>query len=389
MEKRLPKGTFEGVYIVGAGQTAYEKKTTKHVQRLIWEASDLALRSAGLGFEHVDGLGLTCFTLAPENVTTMAEHFGLQCRWLCHGMFGGASGISGMLHAARAIQAGDASVVVIVAADAFDVSSHMSMNRSAGQHDYMGPWGYGAANGVFALQTRLYMQQFGAKREDFGRLCIAQRNNAMLNPNALLRTPLTMDEYLNAREIADPLRLFDCVLPCCGADAVVLASEEVASRLSVPKVRILGAGEIHNYPAHDLYALSAGWETFRERMWTQAGCSPRDVDFIQLYDDYPVMEFVQLEGMGIAERGKAAQLIRDNDCTVRGTLPINTGGGQLSAGQCGASGGMIGVYEAVTQLRGEAGERQVAGARIGAVSGYGAVSYGRGLSASACVLGRE
>lgn len=382
------KGTFEGVYVVGAGQTAYEKKTTKHVQRLIWEASDLALRSAGLGFAHVDGLGVTCFTLPPENVTTMAEHMGLQCRWLCHGMFGGASGISGMIHAARAIQAGDAAVVVIVAADAFDVSSHMGLNRSAGQHDYMGPWGYGAANGVFALQTRLYMEQFGASPEDFGRLCIAQRSNAMLNPNALLRTPLTMQDYLNARLIADPLRLYDCVLPCCGADAVVLAGEEVARKLRVPKVKIMGAGEIHNYPAHDLYALSAGWETFRERMWSQAACGPRDVDFIQLYDDYPVMEFVQLEGMGIAERGKAAELIRANDCTVRGTLPINTGGGQLSAGQCGAAGGMIGVYEAVTQLRGEAGERQVKDARVGVVSGYGAVSYGRGLSASACVLGR-
>jgi acetyl-CoA acetyltransferase len=384
----MPDGTFEGVYIVGAGETQYEKKTTKHVQRLIWEASDLALRSAGLGFRDVDGLGVTCFTLAPENVTTMAEHMGLEARWLCQGLFGGASGISGMLHAARSIQAGDASVVVIVAADAFDVASHMSMNRSAGQHDYMGLWGYGAANGVFAMHTRLYMERFGVTAEDFGRLCIAQRQNAMRNPNALLRTPLTLDDYLNARPIADPLRLYDCVLPCCGADAVVLASEEVARRLEVPKVRILGGGEIHNYPAADIYALSAGFETFRERMWRQAGREPGQMDFIQLYDDYPVMEFLQLEGMGFAERGRAARLVRDHDCTVGGTLPINTGGGQLSAGQCGAGGGMIGVYEAVTQLRGEAGERQVADARVGAVSGYGAVSYGRGLSASACILER-
>lgn len=380
--------SFDGVYIVGAGETQYEKRTTKHVQRLIWEASDRALRSAGLGFADVDGLGVTCFTLAPENVTTMAEHMGIEARWLCQGLFGGASGISGMLHAARSIQAGDASVAVIVAADAFDVSSHMSMNRSAGQHDYMGLWGYGAANGVFALHTRLYMEEFGVTAEDFGRLCVAQRRNAMLNPNALLRTPLSLDDYLNARLIADPLRLFDCVLPCCGADAIVLASEAVARTLDGPKVRILGGGEMHNFPAQDIYGFSAGWEIFRDRMWGQAGRQPTDMDFIQLYDDYPVMEFVQLEGMGFAERGQAARLIRDNDCTVGGTLPINTGGGQLSAGQCGAGGGMIGVYEAVTQLRGEAGDRQVKDAKIGAVSGYGAVSYGRGLSASACILER-
>jgi acetyl-CoA acetyltransferase len=384
----MTSGQFEGVYVVGAGQTPYEKRTEKTVQRLIWEASDRALRSAGLRFRDVDGLGATCFTLGPDNVTTMAEHMGLECRFLCQGLYGGASGISGMLHAARAIEAEAASVVVIVAADAFDVDSHMSMSRNPGQHDYMGPWGYGAANGVFALHTRLYMEKFGAEREDFGRLCLAQRRNAMLNPNALLRSPLTMEEYLNARPIADPLRLYDCVLPCAGADAVVLVSEAVAQRLAVPKVRLLSGGEMHNYPAEDIYAFSAGWEVFRDRMWRDAGCDPGDMDFVQLYDDYPVMEFVQLEGMGFAERGQAAKLIRKHDCTVKGSLPINTGGGQLSAGQCGASGGMIGVYEAVTQLRGEAGERQVPNARRGVVSGYGAVSYGRGLSASACVLAR-
>ncbi|MBK7473358.1 MAG: hypothetical protein IPI73_24710 [Betaproteobacteria bacterium] len=95
----------------------------------------------------------------------------------------------------------------------------------------MGPWGYGAANGVFALHTRLYMETHGIGLEDFGRLCMAFRKNGSLNPNALLRTPLTMDDYLNARPIADPLRLYDCVLPCCGADAVVLASEDVAKGL--------------------------------------------------------------------------------------------------------------------------------------------------------------
>ena len=385
----MAKGGFEGVYIVGAGQTPYEKQTDKSPQRLLWEVSDTALRSAGLGFSDVDGFAVTSFMLGPDNVTSLMEHFGVSCRWLFQGMYGGASGICGMLQAARAIQAGDAEVVVIAAADVFDTASHMSMSRNPGQHDYMGPWGYGAANGVFALQTRLYMRQFGADRADFGRLAVAQRQNALLNPNALFKTPLTLDEYLNARLIADPLRLFDCVHPCCGGDAVVLASARVADRLNVPRVRILGGGEIHNYPANDIYALSAGWETFRDRMYDQAGCGPSDMRFAQLYDDYPVMEFIQLEGLGLAERGGAARLVRDNDCTVTGTLPINTGGGQLSAGQCGASGGMIGVYEAVVQLRGEAGARQVASCDRGVVTGYGMVSYGRGLSASACVLARE
>jgi acetyl-CoA acetyltransferase len=112
------------------------------------------------------------------------------------------------------------------------------------------------------------------------------------------------------------------------------------------------------------------------------------VNGLTLTDDYPVMEFLQLEGLGISEHGRTPEFLRANDVTARGSFPINTGGGQLSAGQAGASGGMIGVVEAVLQLRGEGGARQVANCRRGVVSGYGMVAYGRGLSCSAAILER-
>jgi len=386
----MPQRSYEGVFVAGAGQTPYEKRTDKPVQRVLWEACDAALRSAGLGWKEVDGLAITSFMLPPDNVTVVAEHFGLAPRWLFHGAYGGASGIIGMLHAARAIQAGDAEVVVVAAADVFDVSTHNDMiDRSfnAPLRDYMAPYGFGGANGMFALHTRLYMERYGLTPEDFGRLPIAQRQNAMLNPNAIFRTPLTLQDYLEARLIAEPLRLYDCVLPCCGGDAVVLVSERVASRLKGPLVSILGGGEQHHYPANEIYTLRAGWEAFSPRMYEQAGFGPQDMQFVQLYDDYPVMEFLQLEGMGFCPPGGAAELIRTRGATVRDSLPINTGGGQLSAGQAGASGGMIGVYEGVVQLRGEAGARQVDSQR-GIVSGFGMVSYGRGLSSSAAILAR-
>ena len=381
---------YDGVLIAGTGQTPYAKRADQPVQRVLWEAADAALRSAGLDWKAVDGLAVTCFMLPPDNVTVLAEHFGLAPRWLFHGAYGGASGIIGMLHAARAIQAGDAEVVVCVAADVFDVSTHNDMiDRSfnAPLRDYMAPYGFGGANGMFALHTRLYMQRYGTTREDFGRLAIAQRENALLNPNALFKVPLTMGDYLGARPIAEPLHLYDCVLPCCGGDAVVLVSERVAGTLTAPMVRILGGGEQHHYPAVDIYTLRAGWEAFSPRMYEQAGCGPQDIGFLQLYDDYPVMEFLQLEGMGFCPPGGAAQLVHSRGATVRDALPINTGGGQLSAGQAGASGGMIGVYEGVLQLRGEAGARQV-DCRQGIVSGFGMVSYGRGLSSSAAILAR-
>jgi acetyl-CoA acetyltransferase len=380
---------FAGVYIVGVGQTEYEKRSEKTVQRLLFDASDEALRSARLSWSLVDGMAVTSFMLPPDNVTTLVEQFGIEPRFLFQGLYGGASSIIGMMHAARAIRDGSADLVLCVAADAFDVTSHNeTLDRFNGSiRNYMSPQGFGGANGTFALHTRLYMEQWGATREDFGRFCIALRENALRNPNALFKTPLTLDEYLNARKIATPLCLYDCVLPCVGGDCVLLASEKIASSLSVPRIRLAGGGERHNTPAEDIYSLTAGWARFSGEMYSRADIRPADLDFVQLYDDYPVMAFIQLEGLGFCERGNASEFLRHTDITCRGNLPVNTGGGQLSAGQAGASGGMIGVVEAVLQLRGEAKGRQIR-ARRGLVSGYGMVAYGRGLSTSAAILER-
>ena len=382
-------GIFEGVRVVGAGQTAYAKKSPKSVQRLLYEASTAALNDAGLPWSSVDGLAVTSFMLPPDNVATVAEHFGIEARFLFQGLYGGASGVIGMAHAARAIRDGSCDVALCAAADAFDVAAHNeTLDHFNGSiKEYMSPQGFGGANGMFALHTRLYMERHGATREDFGRFCIALRENGLRNPNALFKQPLTMDAYLNAKPIADPLRLYDCVMPCIGGDAIVLASEKVAATLKGPSLRILASEEIHNFPANDAYSVPGGWSGLSERLYVRAGTSPGRMDFAQLYDDYPVMAFVQLEGLGFCKPGTAHQFVRETDITTRGKVPINTGGGQLSAGQAGASGGMIGVYEAATQLLGRASDRQVR-CRRGLVSGYGMVAYGRGLCSSAAILER-
>ncbi len=380
---------FSGVRIAGAGQTAYSKRATTSVQRLLYDAGAAALADAGLSWSRVDGLAVTSFLLPPDNVATVAEHFGVEARFLFQGLYGGASGIIGLAHAARAIRDGACDVVVVAAADAFDVASHNeTLDRFNGPvREFMSPQGFGGANGMFALHTRLYMERYGAVREDFGRFCIALRANALLNPNALFKTPLTMEQYLDAKPIADPLRLYDCVMPCIGGDAVVLVSERVAETLPGPTLRILAAEEIHNFPANDPYRLPGGWEGFADRLYERAGCGPSDLHFAQVYDDYPVMSFIQLEGLKICDKGTAHRFVEKTDITTRGTFPVNTGGGQLSAGQAGAAGGMIGVYEGVTQLLGRAGARQIQCKR-GVVSGYGMVAYGRGLCSSAAVLER-
>src|SRR5690606_3226867 len=322
-------GLFEGVHIVGAGQAAYAKRSPHGGHRLLYQAGTAALAMAGLEWANVDGLAATSFMLPPDNVAIVAEHLGLQTRFMFQGVYGGASGIIGMAHAARAIRDGACDVVVVAAADAFDVASHNeTLDRFNGSvREFMSPQGFGGANGMVPLHTRLYMERHGATHEDFGKFCISLRANALLNPNALFKVPLTMTDYLNAKRIADPLRLYDCVMPCIGGDAVVLASERVARSRRGPQLRILASEEMHNFPANDAYSLPGGWQGMADRLYSRAGVRPSDLHFAQLYGDYPVMCFVQLEGLGICKPGTAHEFVRSTDITTAGAFPINTGGG--------------------------------------------------------------
>jgi len=151
---------------------------------------------------------------------------------------------------------------------------------------------------------------------------------------------------------------------------------------------VLAGYERHNYPVGEVAPLRGGWELFRDRLYNDAGCGAADMDFVQAYDDYPIMVAIQLEDLGFSAKGEVGPFLANHSFAWNGTFPLNTGGGQLSCGQAGAGGGMIGLTEAVRQLRYEGGERQVPRARRGLVSGYGMVGYGHGLSSSAVVLER-
>jgi acetyl-CoA acetyltransferase len=352
------------------------------------EAIRRALDSASVSKSEVDGLAVACFQLPPDNATTVVEHLGLEVRWVQQGIHGGASGIVSIIAAARAIQHGDAEVVVCAAADAFDVALHMDlMDRfNVSMRDYIACYGFGGTNGLFALVEQRHRYEYGTTREQLGALAVTQRRHAIRNPNALLRTPLTLEEYLTARPIALPIRLYDCVLPCGGGDAVVVMSENRARFLKDPIIRILSGGQRHNHRPEDVVVLHQGWEAYSGSLWSTAGIGPQDVDVVQLYDDYPIMEVIQLEDLGFCAKGEGGPWVASRDLSIAGRPALNTGGGQLSAGQAGAAGGMIGVTEALCQLRGEGGERQVSKARTALCSGFGMVAYGRGLSTSAAIL---
>jgi acetyl-CoA acetyltransferase len=377
---------------VAAAQTRYEKKPTRPPMAFLVEAFELVLKAAGARPREIDGLAVTSYQLGPDNVTTVAEHLGLELRWSWQGAMGGAAPVISVAEAARAIDQGLAETVVCVAGDSFDVQSHMEMldrDFNGAMRDYLAPYGFGGTNGLFALVQTRHMHDFGSTREQFGALAVAQRENARSNPNALLREPLTLEDYLNARPIAEPLGLFDCVLPCGGADAVLVtaAGSPISERSTRCPVEVLSSGALHNWDAGNPVTLSGGWSSYIGGLLGAAGLDRGDVQMLQLYDDYPVMVAIQVESLGFCGRGEGARFLAETDTTREGPLPINTGGGQLSCGQAGAAGGMIGVVEAVWQLQGIAGERQLERHDNALVSGFGMVGYGRGLSSSALVLG--
>src|SRR3954467_2301053 len=355
-----------------------------------WLAPCLAdlLKQSGLRKEEVDGFSISSFTLSPDTAIGLTQHLGLSPRWLDHVPFGGASGVVALRRAARAVQAGDVDVVACLAGDTNHVDSFRLTlaNFSQFARDAVYPYGAGGPNASFAFLTAYYMRNFGATREDFGKLCVAQRANALKFPHALFKKPLTLDEYLRAREIADPLHLFDCVMPCAGADGFLVMSDDRAKKLGLPYAKLLGTIERHNAFASDPVQMRAGWALDQADLYEQARAAPGDMDFIQTYDDYPVITVMQLEDLGFCAKGEGAAFVRKHTFTHDGSLPLNTSGGQLSVGQAGAAGGSLGMVEALRQLTGAAGARQVKDARLGLVSGFGMINFDRGLGSGAAIL---
>jgi acetyl-CoA acetyltransferase len=350
--------------------------------------ADLVKRS-GLEKDDLDGLSVSSFTLAPDTAIGLTQHLGLSPRWLDHVPLGGASGMVQLRRAARAVQAGDADVVACLAGDTNHVDSfRLSLaNFSQFARDAVYPYGAGGPNASFAFLTAYYMRTYGATREDFGKLCVAQRANALKFEHALFKKPLSIEEYLAARPIADPLHLFDCVMPCAGADGFLVLTEERAKSLNLRYARLLGTIERHNAFASDPVQMRGGWALDQADLYQQAGVGPADMDFVQTYDDYPVISLMQLEDLGFCAKGEGPGFIRSHTFTWDGSFPLNTSGGQLSVGQAGAAGGSLGLVEALRQLTGEAGGRQVKDAKLGLVSGFGMINFDRGLGSGAAILG--
>ncbi len=380
--------SYEGVALVAPVSVPYQRYSIETAHWWIARALKGSLDAASLKPAELDGFSVASFTLFPDTAVGLTQHLGLCPRWLDHIPMGGASGVVALRRAARAVQAGDADIVACVSGDTNHIDSFRSLLSSFSRFsmDACYPYGYGGPNANFALLTDRYMQEYGATREDFGRICVAQRSNALKNPGAVMKKPLTLEQYINARPIADPIALFDCVMPCAGSEAFLVMTVDEAEKRGLPYAMIGGAIERHNAHAEDAIQLRGGWTMDIDELYAQAGCAPADIDLLQTYDDYPVISMMQIEDLGFCAKGGAPQFVRDHDLTIEGGFPHNTSGGQLSAGQAGAAGGFVGLVEAIRQVTGQAGGTQVANARTAMVSGFGMINYDRGVCTGAAIL---
>jgi acetyl-CoA acetyltransferase len=381
---------YEGVVVAAPVSVAYERYSPEPAHWWLARALSALGSASGLSAGDIDGLCVSSFTLFPDTAAGLTQHFGLTPRWLDHVPTGGASGVIALRRAARAVQSGDATVVACLAGDTNHVDSFRAMltTFSRFSQDASYPYGSGGPNGSFSLMTSHYMNTYGIRRENFGKLCVAQRDNALRYPDALMKKPLTLDEYMDARLIADPIVLYDCVMPCAGAEAFLVMREEDARAQGFAYANILSTVERHNSFPDDPIQIRGGWALDVDEFWGLSGISPQDVDLLQTYDDYPVISVMQMEDLGFCDKGDAAEFIDANTFTWEGSFPHNTSGGQLSVGQAGAAGGFLGMVEAIRQVTGQAVDNQVPDARTAAVSGFGIINFDRGLCSGAALLER-
>ncbi len=380
------------VAIVGAADTAVGKIPDMSPTQLCVQAATLAIEDAGLSKGDVDGL-VTCNSMAEPHMyhaEAMAEYLQIFPKYCVSAGAGGGTTFAVLYQAALAIAEGVCETVVISMADSLRTGlsreQAMVMQSSSGHPQYETPYG-STVPGYYALIAHAYMHEYGVTPADFAQVAVTCRSHAALHPRAQMRDPITVEDVLNSRMIADPLRLLDCSLVSDGGAAIVLTSAERAKDLPHSPIFLLGAAEGHGHE-HISQAQSLTTSAAREsgeRAYEMADLGPKDMDFAQVYDCFTPVVLIELEDLGFCEKGAAGEFLRAGHGAIGGALPINTHGGLLSHSHPGNPGSMFALTETVYQLRGDADLRQVKGAANALVHAQG------GILSSHCtvILGRD
>ncbi|QIX53697.1 transporter [Rhodococcus sp. DMU1] len=363
--------------IVGIGQTEFIRGTDKSELRLLLEATRNALDDAGLEAHQIDGI------VGPPVASTaeqLAANLGIRdLRYASTVLMGGASPVVALQTAAMAVATGVAENVLVPLGwngytDRRISKVGTNIEAIAGSlGSYYIPHGAVAPVQWYAWLATRHMAMYGTSEDALAEVALSSRANAQMNPNALMYgRPLSREDYDNSRWISKPFRKFDCCLENDGACAVIVSSPERARDMRKKPVFISGIAEGHPYPADDFSSredlFKIGLSDAAPRAFEAAGVSHSDIDFLQVYDCFSFVALLQIEAMGFCERGEVGDYVQDGRLRLGGELPMNTHGGLHSEAHIW---GMNHINEAVKQLRGEAGLRQVDDAHVGVVTGWG------------------
>jgi acetyl-CoA C-acetyltransferase len=378
MAKGQPRFPSGEVAIVGAYESPRRKAPNVHPFAIQSECVAHALEDAGLEHEDVDGFCTTA-SLKTEggsemSIIELVEYLGIQPRWLDSTDIGGAAYISHAGHAALAIAAGFADVVVV---------SYAALGRSGPlpMHDFnthaWGPGAYEVPHGPstvssYALAAQRHMHQYGTTPEQLAAIAVQIRANAALNPDARYRDPITVEDVVTSADICSPLRLLDCCVVTDSGGAFVMTSRRRAEQLRRPPVYVLGFGEAIGQAQMNQMedftrtaAVRSGADAF-----ATAGMGPEEIDCAQLYDSFTITVLLTLESLGFCGPGEGGAFVEDGNLAAGGRLPINTDGGGLSSNHPGRRGALA-TIEAVRQLRGDSPGAQLDGPKTCLVNGTG------------------
>jgi acetyl-CoA acetyltransferase len=359
--------------------------------QIMAECAKGALDEAGLSLQDVDGLFGASMTMGAMGIVDLAEYLNLKPNFVDGTNIGGSSFVAHVNHAAAAINAGLCEVALILYGSTSASNSVAIGTGGRGGSDpaqsFISPYGMTTV-GSYALYAQLHMERYGTTSEQLAEIAVAMRHHASLNPNAKMRTPITVDDVMASRVISSPLHLLDCCIITDGGGAVIVTSAERARDLAAQPVLVLGCGEAVTHQEigqSDLLTIAA--KQSGERAFGMAGVTHADIDLAMIYDSFTITVLATLENLGFCKPGEGGDFVSGGRIQLGGDLPLNLDGGGLSSNHPGMRGIFL-VIEAVKQLRGEGDVRQVQGARLACVHGTGG-TIGDKHSGATLILGTE